>query len=270
MAANEDSRQSFLGPEIERVCRVVHIAVIGLGGSGSHIAQQLAHVGFQKFLLVDPDTIESSNLNRLVNGTAADLAHRLKKTEIACRTILSVRPAAQVTCLEQKWQAIASELHAQDLIIGCLDSLSARSQLEAVTRRYLIPYIDVGMDVRTIYPEPPRMYGQVAISLPEGPCLRCLGVVTDSALEEESRRYGDAGARPQVVWANGVLASTAVGCAVDLLTGWTRRAFASPLLSYDGNLASIGEDVRVRYLSGGSCPHYPLDQTGPPVFRRVG
>jgi hypothetical protein len=36
----------------------------------------------------------------------------------------------------------------------------------------------------------------------------------------EAEKYGAAGSRPQVVWPNGVLASTAVGLAVQLLTPW--------------------------------------------------
>jgi hypothetical protein len=42
-------------------------------------------------------------------------------------------------------------------------------------------------------------------------------------LAAEAARHGDAGGRPQVVWPNGALASTAVGLAVDLVTGWTRK-----------------------------------------------
>jgi len=41
--------------------------------------------------------------------------------------------------------------------------------------------------------------GQVVLSSPGYPCLRCLGIVTDAALEQEAKRYGAAGSRPQVV-----------------------------------------------------------------------
>jgi hypothetical protein len=49
-------------------------------------------------------------------------------------------------------------------------------------------------------------------------CLRCMGIICDDVLERE--RYGAAGGRPQVVWPNGMLASAAVGIAVQLLTPW--------------------------------------------------
>jgi len=52
--------------------------------------------------------------------------------------------------------------------------------------------------------------GQVILSLPDGPCLRCCHLITNERLQREAERYGAAGHRPQVVWPLAVLASTAV------------------------------------------------------------
>jgi hypothetical protein len=57
--------------------------------------------------------------------------------------------------------------------------------------------------------------------------MRCMGFLTDAKLAEEAARYWKGGARPQVVWPNGVLASTAIGLAVDIVTGWTHRPISS-------------------------------------------
>ena len=59
--------------------------------------------------------------------------------------------------------------------------------------------------------------GQVILSMPGHPCMRCCGFITDERLKQEAERYGAAGARPQVVWPNGVLASTAAAGTVDAL-----------------------------------------------------
>jgi hypothetical protein len=81
-------------------------------------------------------------------------------------------------------------------------------------------YIDIGMDVHG--KERPVIGGQVILSSPGGLCMKCMGFLTDEKLGQEAARYGNAGAHPQVVWPNGVLASTAVGLAVDLVADWTR------------------------------------------------
>ena len=68
------SRQSFLGPDAqERIERAV-VGVVGLGGGGSHIVQQLAHIGFQRYVLYDDDAVEDTNLNRLIGSCARSMS----------------------------------------------------------------------------------------------------------------------------------------------------------------------------------------------------
>src|SRR5262249_44306305 len=49
------------------------VAVIGLGGTGSLVTQQLARLGVQRFILVDHDVVETTNLNRLVGAYPDDV-----------------------------------------------------------------------------------------------------------------------------------------------------------------------------------------------------
>jgi tRNA A37 threonylcarbamoyladenosine dehydratase len=60
------NRQSFLGPNSEAVLRTTTVAVIGLCGGGSHVAQQLAHIGVGKLVFIDPDHADTTNINRMV------------------------------------------------------------------------------------------------------------------------------------------------------------------------------------------------------------
>ena len=96
--------------------------------------------------------------------------------------------------------------------------------------------------------------------------MRCMGFLTEEKLAEEAARYGNAGARPQVVWPNGVLASTAVGLAVDIVTGWTRRALPHAYLVYDGNQGTVKESMTLRNLQITACPHFSDGDIGDPVF----
>src|SRR5690348_2125716 len=99
--------------------------------------------------------------------------------------------------------------------------------------------------------------------------MTCLGFLNEDSLAKEAARYGAAGDRPQVVWSNGVLASTAVGIAVSLLTDWTRALRRSVYLSYDGNSGTVVPHVRMQYLGGATCNHFPLESVGDPVFRSL-
>ncbi len=246
-------RQSFLGDESERIIACARIGIVGLSGGGSHIAQQLAHVGFLDYALFDEQYIEESNLNRLVGATEDDVAKARLKVEIAKRVILGVRGDAR-EAIPKRWQDATEFLRTCDVVFGCVDGFDERRQLEISCRRYLIPYIDIGMDVRCVGTEPPRMAGQVMMSLPGLPCMQCLGFLNERTLTREAQRYGDAGEQPQVVWANGVLASTAVGIGIDLLTGWAGHD--AKYLSYDGNAGTVTPHVRLEFLPSGACPHH--------------
>jgi molybdopterin-synthase adenylyltransferase len=255
-------RQSFLGADSQKRIENALVALVGLGGGGSHIAQQLAHVGFLRYRTWDGDVAEDPNLNRLIGATEGDIVNGIPKTEIARRLITGLRASAQIESYNCKWQDNAEPLRGCDLIFGCVDGFVQRRELEACARRYLIPLIDIGMDVHCIADEPPRMGGQVILSMPGGPCMFCLGFLNERVLAQEGERYGDAGSRPQVVWPNGILASSAVGMAVDLLTDWTRSLRNVVYLEYDGNIGTLRPHVRLQYLNHDSCSHYPIDKVG--------
>jgi hypothetical protein len=269
MSDERFSRQSFLGKNSQEIIEKAMVGIVGLGGGGSHIAQQLAHVGFLNYRIWDGDVAEDSNLNRLIGAKESDPTNKTPKIEIAERLIKGLRAKAVVDSYRSRWQDKPEPLRGCDLIFGCVDGFSQRRELEACARRYLIPLIDIGMDVHCIGDEPPRMGGQAILSRPGGPCMFCLGFLNERVLAQEGERYGDAGAQPQVVWPNGVLASTAVGIAVDLLTDWTRSLRGVVYLEYDGNEGTVKPHVRLEYLEDKSCPHYPADQVGDPVLAGV-
>lgn len=268
-ASNPFARQSFLGARSQEQIERCVVGIVGLGGGGSHIAQQLAHLGFLNYYLFDGDRIEDTNLNRLVGGTAEDVEKKRLKVEIARRVIVGVRPKAVVEVVTDVWQNRAELLKRCDLIFGCVDGFDQRRQLEASARRYLIPLIDIGMDVVAPEGSAPEISGQVILSMPGEPCMACMGFLNPVSLAQEAAKYGDAGGNPQVVWPNGVLASTAVGLAVDLVTDWSKSLRKRAYLCYRGSTGTITPHVRLDYLPAGPCPHHPLDNIGDPRLRAL-
>src|SRR5271156_1269827 len=104
MSKERFSRQSFLGLDsVERIARCT-VGVAGLGGGGSHIIQQLAHIGFQRFVIYDGDIVEESNLNRLVGATSIDVAAETPKLQVAKKMIFGLQPRANVRGFSGRWQ----------------------------------------------------------------------------------------------------------------------------------------------------------------------
>lgn len=268
--ANKDvyTRQSFLGADSEMLFSNVRIGIVGYGGGGSHIGQQLAHIGIKNIVVFDEDHIEKSNLNRLIGGWFIDLVKKTLKTQIAKRAIKKVLPDAVVVPVAKRWQEAPEFLHSCDIIMGNVDSYAEREQLEAECRRYLIPLIDIGMDVHKEEDSDYLISGQVVASIPACSCFKCFGFLTEENLAKEAAKYGKVGGRPQVVWPNGVLASTAVGILVEMITGWTNASKEQIYLSYNGNAGTMQEHIRAKYADK-VCIHYLLEDAGPPVFKRL-
>lgn len=262
-------RQSFLGPDHEKVLAGCQVSIIGLGGGGSHIVQQLAHVGIGNFILIDHDKVEESNLNRLIGAKWSDVSKATPKTTVAWRLINGINPEAKVKAVCKKWEETAELLRDTTVIFGCVDSFQARHEIEIYARRYLIPYIDIGMDVHQRGDEF-DIGGQVVLSMPGSLCLQCLGILTPERLAQESARYGAAGDRPQVVWSNGVLASLAVGVFVRLVTPWHKPIPEVVFLEYDGNKQEVNRSNHIKVLGKAVCHHFDAEEgLGDPFWTRA-
>ena len=259
-------RQSFLGPDSDAILEAAMIGVIGVGGGGSHVVQQAAHMGVGGYVPADPQWIEDTNTNRLIGGTLADVADHRTKVELAERMIRGLNPHARIIPVQDDWITAVDDLKLCDVIIGAVDDMREREQLERFARRHLIPYIDIGMDVHDLGKQGFLVSGQVILSMPGCPCMRCCGFITDERLEQEAQRYGAAGARPQVVWSNGVLASTAIGLLTQILTPWYREPPGFIYLDYDGNKGTVTPNKRMALLKDHVCPHHPAAETGDPLF----
>jgi hypothetical protein len=69
-----------------------------------------------------------------------------------------------------------------------------------------------------------------------------------------------------VVWPNGLLASTAVGLVVQLLTPWMSDPPRSAYFAYDANLGTVAPSDRLARRRGKPCSHYPAKAVGDPMF----
>jgi hypothetical protein len=259
-------RQSFLGAKSDEVFSQCRAAIIGLGGGGSHIAQQLAHLGVGNFLLFDPDHVEETNLNRLVGATKKDVASATPKTTVSRRLIKGINPNAEVLRVPKEWQEEGRLVAGCDVVFGCVDTYIAREEIERVCRRFMIPFIDIGMAV-TELPDGYLISGQMILSMPNNPCMHCLGFLNEELLAQEAGQYGAAGGRPQVIWANGILASAAVETFVQLVAPWRRDLKPSVYLEYDGNTQAVMPSNRLQHLVGKQCTHFPFADLADPFWR---
>ena len=151
------------------------------------MVQQFAHIGIGGHVDADPDYITDTNTNRLIGGTLSDVKDAMLKVAIAERLIRGLQPHARIVSVPDKWQNATEHLKRCDIILGAVDGFIERDQLERFARRHLIPYIDIGMDVHDLGEHGHLVAGQVILSTPGFPCLRCCGFITDERLEARGR-----------------------------------------------------------------------------------
>jgi hypothetical protein len=111
------------------------------------------------------------------------------------------------------------------------------------------------MDVHPVG-ETSSIGGQIVLSMPGQLCLTCFGILNETRLQQEAARYGAAGSQPQVVWANGALASVAVGMFVQLFCPWSHCSSESIMREYDGESHAITSSNKARYLENAKCTHF--------------
>lgn len=221
---------------VEGQCEVsqTKVAIIGLGGLGSHLAQQLAYLGVLDYGLVDHDVVTKSSLNRMIGAMEADVAAHAPKATIAKRLIETIQPTAQVRVVEGKVDTEgAAELVARaDVVFGCLDRDLPRLRLTELCARYAMPYFDLASD--TGGEGDGAWYGGRVVLSDGTRCLSCLDLLDQDQIARDSmspeqraadaRIYGIdrdalAGTGPAVVSINGAVASLAVTEFMALATG---------------------------------------------------
>lgn len=125
----------------------LRVGVVGLGGTGSIVVEQLAHLGVRNFCLLDPDVVEPSNLNRLVGAGPGDIGR--PKVDVARANILRTAPNARIDTHQESVLMAGGALRLldTDFVFACTDSQGSRSVLNQLAYQYLLPTVDVGVSI---------------------------------------------------------------------------------------------------------------------------
>lgn len=207
----------------------LRVAIVGLGGTGSIVAQQLVHLGVRRFILIDPDIIEATNLNRVVSATHRDIGEN--KAAVAAKYLKNFNEKVTIQIVDGDVvnNSVASRLTDADLILCCTDSHGSRSIIQQVAYQYLIPCIDMGSTITQTDGLITGIFGRVQLLAPGLPCLWCSelldgGEVRRDMMSESERKLDPyiVGARepaPSVISLNGTVVSLAVTMVLGIVAG---------------------------------------------------
>ncbi len=266
VAESQRSRErlAFGGAGQRRISRL-RVGVVGLGGTGSAIVEQLARLGVEHFECVDQDKFEPSNLSRTYGSYFKDTRRKgLSKTAIASRLATSVNPEAHVEGIKDNIvrQSVLMQLRDCDVIFSCTDNDLSRAALNRMAYQYLIPLIDLGIRITTSEGSVTGVGGRVARVGPDAPCLRCAHHLDPERIRVEAmppeqrvsllREHYITGIDdpvPAVISYNTTVASLAVSELLDLLLGIGIEGRPNELI-YDGLEGNV---FRARTVSDPHC-----------------
>ena len=216
-----DRQVRMFGPGGQALLGISKIAVVGLGGIGSLIAEQLARLGVGHLVLIDPDRIECTNLSRVVGATALDVETGLLKTQIAVRHAREIADKAILDAIPKDVtnSTVAKRLRDCDFIFLAADSMRARLLINALVHQYYIPSVQVGSKIRS------NSNGTLEEAMcavrqlrPGKGCLWCNELIDSAQLaieaktddERKRQAYGVNEPNPSVITLNAVAAAHAV------------------------------------------------------------
>lgn len=161
------------GPEMQSALGRLHIGIVGAGGTGSAVAEQLTRLGIGELSIFDGDKFENSNISRLYGSNITQKGQN--KAKIVARNIrrIGLRTRMHVYQKNINNKLVAKNLRKCDLIFGCTDKEWPRAALTQLGIRYLIPLIDLGVSINSNNGIIQDIIGRITTFFPGEACLFC-------------------------------------------------------------------------------------------------
>ena len=152
------ARQQLIEGWDQEIVNEGSVMIVGVGALGCEIAKDFALMGIGKIVLVDLDTIETSNLSRQMLFKPGDEGR--PKAEVAAERLKDMNPFLKVDFYFEKLQKLPMSVYEEcDVIIAALDNFNARLDLNKICLRLKKPMVEGG----TVGFE-----GHVQVVIPEG------------------------------------------------------------------------------------------------------
>jgi len=147
--------QGALSDAEQRLLQEKRVAVIGCGGLGGYVVEELVRIGVGRLHLFDPDVFSPSNCNRQLNALQSTQGRN--KAESAAERAVDIHPFSAVVAHPLDFRAGGEEALQVDAMVDCLDEVQARRALSNLCNRRGLPLVHGAVS---------GWYGQVGVQLP--------------------------------------------------------------------------------------------------------
>ena len=263
-----DRNVRAFGAEGQKVLHALHVGVVGVGGTGSFAVEELARLGVGKLTLIDDETVEETNLNRLLGAGIADVGR--SKVEVLGEAARRAQPGIELDLVPDSviLESVGRRLLDCDAVFCCTDSHGSRAVINQIAYQYGVPVFDIGVRIDAAEGDVTSATSRVQMIGPGLPCLVChpllspeavrRDLLTNQARAQDPYIVGVHEPQPAVVSINGTATSSAVTMFLAAVTGLpsgTRHLIGRPL------------EGTVRAVAGASRPDCVVCGTGNAYLR---
>jgi molybdopterin-synthase adenylyltransferase len=244
-----DRQIRAFGEEGQLILNGLRIAVVGLGGIGSIVAEQLVRAGVTDLILIDFDKLEPSNLSRVFGASDRDIGR--PKVRVIAKHLESLGAKVAAADASAIRQPVLSTLRDRDIVFSCVDNDLTRAVLNRFAHQYFIPVIDHGIRLDGRSGEVTAAAGRVTIVGPGFTCLRCSHHLNPERIRAESMPQEDRAKleregyvmgiddpAPAVVSLNTVVAGLGATAGINLFVGLTGKPQPASQM-YDATSGSV-------------------------------
>jgi len=239
-----DRNVRAFGGGVQQALGALQVGIVGCGGTGSAVAEQLVRLGVRNLVLFDSDVLSASNVTRVYGSSASDVGRA--KVDILADHLQRIAPDTRCDLVKNMITMAPAARHLCncDVVFGCTDDNAGRLVLSRFSTYMLTPVIDSGVLLTsdadgTLL----GIDGRVTTLVPGQACLVCRGRIdlaragAELLTPDERRRREDEGyapglgrIEPAVVTFTTVVAATAVSELLERFIGYGPKPRPSEVL----------------------------------------
>jgi len=181
-----DRQIRAFGREGQALLESLRVGVVGVGGTGSAVFEQLVRLGIGEVTVIDDDVLTATNLTRIHESGIGDLD--VPKVEVARVAAERIGLGTLVRSVDGRITALeaARMLIDCDVVFGCTDDNRGRAILSRLAYWYLIPVLDTAFLVDSSGDEVRGLFGRVTTVAPGTACLFCRNRIDQAQLAAEA------------------------------------------------------------------------------------
>jgi molybdopterin/thiamine biosynthesis adenylyltransferase len=173
------------GPDLQPLLQSLTVGVVGAGGTGSSVTEQLIRLGIGHLVVADGQALERSNVSRVYGSQTDDVG--ISKAVLMGRLARHLGFNTRVDLI--KWpityQSAMKKFRDCDIIFGCTDDQWGRSLLSLFSIEYCVPVFDLGVKIDSKDGVIRSIPGRVTTLMPGLPCLYCRRQITPEGVAAE-------------------------------------------------------------------------------------